>query len=102
MQLNMKPAKMARRTVRFIDVDAKQPSTVGNGIEDLYEDRLDVIIARGAFSPEFYRKQGVCLIVTIRGGHGHGPTKRCRSRMCNFWVPTRLPLPPTAPPRRFS
>lgn len=38
-----------RRPVRSLDVDAIDVSAVGNGIEALYDDGLDVIVVRGAF-----------------------------------------------------
>jgi len=40
---------MERRTVRFLDVDAAGTAAISNGIEDLYDDRLDVIVVRQAF-----------------------------------------------------
>ena len=48
-----KPAQVApnpRRSVRSIDVDARDLSAVANGIENSYDDALDVIVARGAFN----------------------------------------------------
>ena len=47
------PAQVApslRRSVRSIDVDARDVSAVANGIEDMYGDVLDVIVARGAIN----------------------------------------------------
>jgi hypothetical protein len=39
-----------RPTIRSVDVDARDLSTVADGVVDLYEDRLDLIMIRGAFS----------------------------------------------------
>jgi hapalindole-type alkaloid chlorinase len=43
---------MDSRTVRSLDVQASDPARVANGIEDLYNDKLDVIVIRRAFVPE--------------------------------------------------
>lgn len=40
---------MEKRTVRVRDVKAGDTAHLRNGIEDLYEDRVDVIVIRGAF-----------------------------------------------------
>lgn len=40
---------MTTRTVRVRDVPAGDTSTLRTGIEDLYDDRVDVIVLRGAF-----------------------------------------------------
>jgi hypothetical protein len=45
-------ANAVDRTVRFVDVSASDLSAVANGIEDLYNDTLDVIIVRQAFPRE--------------------------------------------------
>jgi 2OG-Fe(II) oxygenase superfamily len=39
-----------RPAIRSVDLDASDLSTVRDGIVDLYEERLDVILIRGAFS----------------------------------------------------
>lgn len=43
---------MEPRTVRSLDVQASETSRIANGIEDLYNDALDVIVIRRAFAPE--------------------------------------------------
>lgn len=43
------PPPEVRRTVRFRDVAASDPSAAPNGVDDLYNDRLDVIVVRNAF-----------------------------------------------------
>ena len=48
----------ARRTVRFVDIDMAEAGAAANGIEDLYDDRLDAIIVRRAFSPELFGEIG--------------------------------------------
>jgi hypothetical protein len=50
-----------RRSVRFVDVDVDDAASVANGIEDLYDDRLDAIIVRRAFSPELLAETGRML-----------------------------------------
>lgn len=40
------------RTVRSLDVQASDAARIANGIEDLYNDKLDVIVIRRAFVPE--------------------------------------------------
>lgn len=35
--------------MRFVDVDARNITAVANGIEDMYDDKLDVIVVRKAF-----------------------------------------------------
>jgi hypothetical protein len=40
----------ARRTIRSREVSAADVSAVANGIEDLYDDTLDVIVVRGALA----------------------------------------------------
>src|SRR6185369_11345 len=40
----------APRPIRSVDLHARDLATVSDGITDLYEDRLDVIMIRGAFS----------------------------------------------------
>jgi len=42
-------ASSVRGSVRCIDVDAGDCAAVGNAIEDMYDDALDVIVVRGAF-----------------------------------------------------
>jgi hypothetical protein len=61
MQSNMELAKAPTRTVRFTEVNAAQAAAVSNGIEELYEDRLDVIIARGVFPAELLSETGRLL-----------------------------------------
>jgi hypothetical protein len=43
---------MESRTVRSLDVQAADATRIVNGIEDLYNDLLDVIVVRRAFVPE--------------------------------------------------
>jgi len=43
---------MDTRMVRSLDVRASEAARIANGIDDLYNDLLDVIIVRGAFAPE--------------------------------------------------
>jgi len=43
---------MGTRMVRSLDVRASDTARIANGIDDLYNDLLDVIIVRGAFAPE--------------------------------------------------
>ena len=43
---------MESRTVRSLDVQASDAARIANGIEDLYNDKLDVIVIRRAFVPE--------------------------------------------------
>ena len=52
---------MERRTVRFLDVDRDRAETVANGIEDLYDDKLDVIVVRRAFPPDLLAEKGRLL-----------------------------------------
>jgi hypothetical protein len=40
------------RVVRSIEVSPGDATSVANGIQDLYDDEIDVIVARGAFAPE--------------------------------------------------
>ena len=47
-----------RRTVRSVDIDMAQSGDFGNGIEDLYDDKLDVIIVRNAFPPALLAETG--------------------------------------------
>lgn len=49
------------RSVRHLDVDASDLSTVGNAIEDLYADALDVLIVRNAFRLETLARVGAAL-----------------------------------------
>ncbi|MEI2678841.1 MAG: hypothetical protein V9G29_13815 [Burkholderiaceae bacterium] len=42
-------AQVPRRMVRSIDVDARNLSGVADGITNIYDDTLDVIVVRGAF-----------------------------------------------------
>ena len=42
-------ATTAGRTVRFLDVPAADVARAADAIEDFYEDRLDVLVVRGAF-----------------------------------------------------
>jgi len=51
--MSEQPAQVApslRRSVRSLDVDARDVSAVANGIGEIYGDVLDVIVARGAFN----------------------------------------------------
>ena len=43
---------MDSRTVRSLDVQASDSARLANGIEDLYNDQIDVVIIRRAFVPE--------------------------------------------------
>ena len=43
---------MDSRVIRSLDVHAADAARIANGIEDLYNDTLDVIVVRRAFSPE--------------------------------------------------
>ena len=47
-ELEDRVASRVRRSVRFLDVDARDTSTVANGIEDMYDEGLDVMVVRGA------------------------------------------------------
>src|SRR4051812_42979444 len=47
-ELQDRVAPRLRRSVRSLDVDARDASTVANAIEDMYDDALDVIVVRGA------------------------------------------------------
>ena len=47
-----------RRTVRFVDVTMDDAAAVANGIEDLYDDKLDVIVVRKAFPTEMFAGVG--------------------------------------------
>jgi len=44
-------ASSVRGSVRSLEVDARDSSAVSNGIEDIYDNALDVIVVRGAFDP---------------------------------------------------
>ena len=46
---NTRIASSVRGSVRCLDVDARDFSTVANGIEDMYDNAVDVIVVRGAF-----------------------------------------------------
>ncbi len=52
---------MESRTVRSLDVQASDTVRVANGIEDLYNDLLDVIVIRRAFTPEPLAAVGATL-----------------------------------------
>jgi hypothetical protein len=47
-ELQDRIAPRLRRSVRLLDVDARDTSHVANAIEDMYDDTLDVIVVRGA------------------------------------------------------
>ena len=51
-------ASSVRGSVRSLEVDARDSSTVANGIEDIYDDALDVIVVRGAFDAETLAEVG--------------------------------------------
>jgi hapalindole-type alkaloid chlorinase len=55
-----------RGSVRSLDVDARDISAAGNGIEDLYDNALDVIVVRGAFDPAALAEVGERLDVDER------------------------------------
>ena len=48
-ELQDRTAPRLRRSVRFLDVDALDTSSVANAIEEMYDDALDVIVVRDAF-----------------------------------------------------
>jgi hypothetical protein len=48
-ELQDRNAARVRRSVRSLDVDATDTTSVANGIEDMYDDSLDVLVVRGAF-----------------------------------------------------
>ena len=52
---------MSTRTVRVRDVKAADSATLQHGIDDLYEDRVDVIVIRGAFPREPLASAGASL-----------------------------------------
>jgi hypothetical protein len=47
--------------VRFVDISSTAVDAVANGIEDLYDDKLDVIVVRNAFAREPLEKAGAEL-----------------------------------------
>jgi hypothetical protein len=47
-ELQVRIPPRLRRSVRFLDVDARDTSAVANAIEHMYDDTLDVIAVRGA------------------------------------------------------
>ncbi len=49
------------RVVRSLDVDVTDLSAVRNGIEDLYDDKLDVIVVRNAFDARRLAAAGAAL-----------------------------------------
>ena len=55
-----------RGSVRSLDVDARNGSTVVNGIEDMYDDGVDVIVVRGAFDAAALAEVGERLDVDAR------------------------------------
>lgn len=46
------------RTVRVLDVDARDTSAVANGVEDMYDDRLDVVAVRHALDGAMLARVG--------------------------------------------
>jgi hypothetical protein len=54
-------AAAERRIVRFTDVPASDTAAVRNGVEDLYNDVLDVIVLRRAFDAARVGKAGIEL-----------------------------------------
>jgi len=52
---------METRMVRSLDVRASEAARIANGIDDLYNDLLDVIVVRGAFAPETLAAVGAKL-----------------------------------------
>jgi len=46
---NTRIASSVRGSVRCLDVDARDFAAVANGIEDMYDNAVDVIVVRGAF-----------------------------------------------------
>ncbi|MEJ6000137.1 2OG-Fe(II)-dependent halogenase WelO5 family protein [Paucibacter soli] len=51
----------SRRPVRWLDVDARDLAGLANGIEDMYDDALDVILVRGAFDAATLAEAGAWL-----------------------------------------
>lgn len=51
----------SRRTVRCLEVQARDVAQVANGIEEMYDDRLDVIVVREAFPREPLQSAGEYL-----------------------------------------
>jgi len=47
-----------RRSVRVLDVDIRDTSTVANGIEDMYDDGLDVVVVRNALDGAMLARVG--------------------------------------------
>src|SRR5262249_55894876 len=66
-------------TIRSVDLDARDLSPVRDGIVDLYEDRLDVIMIRGAFSREAIAAVGAELDRNDRGPGWANPNARIPS-----------------------
>jgi len=57
-QPHTRVASSVRGSVRFLDVDARDSSAVANGIEDLYDNAVDVIVVRDAFDREAMAEVG--------------------------------------------
>jgi carrier-protein-independent halogenase WelO5-like protein len=51
----------ARRSVRVVDVDARDLSAVANAIEDMYDDDLDVVVVRNALDGAVLGRVGAQL-----------------------------------------
>jgi hypothetical protein len=60
-ELQDRVAPRVRRSVRSLDVDARDTSTVANGIEDIYDDALDLIVVRRAFDAAMLAEVGAEL-----------------------------------------
>ncbi len=60
-ELQDQVAPRIRRSVRSLDVDARDVSTVANVIEDMYDDRVDVIVVRNALDGAVLARVGAQL-----------------------------------------
>src|SRR5436189_555506 len=72
----MPATTQSRRTVRSVDVDAADTVRVANGIEDLYNDTLDVIVARGALPRDVLAAAGERLDRDDRNPGWNRPNER--------------------------
>ncbi len=54
-------APRVRRSVRVLDVDIRDTSAVANGIEDMYDDGLDVVVVRHALDGAMLARVGARL-----------------------------------------
>ena len=60
-ELQDRIAPRLRRSVRALDVDARDTTVVANAIEQMYDDALDVIVVRGAFDAATLARVGEAL-----------------------------------------